>query len=77
MNTVLELRALTKDYPSHRAVNAISLQLERGEFFSLLGPSGCGKTTTLRLIAGLETPTGGEIYLNGRPVTDLKPYNAM
>lgn len=74
MNTVLELRALTKDYPSHRAVNAISLQLERGEFFSLLGPSGCGKTTTLRLIAGLEIPTSGEIYLNGRPVTDLKPY---
>lgn len=74
MNTVLELRALTKDYPSHRAVNGISLQLERGEFFSLLGPSGCGKTTTLRLIAGLETPTSGEIHLNGRTVTSLKPY---
>jgi ABC-type Fe3+/spermidine/putrescine transport system ATPase subunit len=74
VSTVLELRALTKDYPSHRAVNAISLQLERGEFFSLLGPSGCGKTTTLRLIAGLETPTSGEILLNGRTVTTLKPY---
>ena len=74
MDTVLELRALTKDYPSHRAVNGISLRLERGEFFSLLGPSGCGKTTTLRLIAGLETPTSGEIYLNGRRVTSLPPY---
>jgi spermidine/putrescine transport system ATP-binding protein len=74
VNTVLELRALTKDYPSHRVVNGVSLQLERGEFFSLLGPSGCGKTTTLRLIAGLEIPTSGEIHLKGTPVTGLRPY---
>lgn len=74
MNTVLELRALTKHYPSHCAVNGISLELERGEFFSLLGPSGCGKTTTLRLIGGFEAPTSGEIYLNGKPVAALKPY---
>lgn len=74
MNTVLELRALTKHYAAHRAVNGISLALERGEFFSLLGPSGCGKTTTLRLIAGFETPTSGEILLNGLSVAKLKPY---
>ncbi len=74
MNTVLELRALTKHYPSHRAVNGISFCLERGEFFSLLGPSGCGKTTTLRLIAGFETPTSGDIVLNGQPVANLRPY---
>lgn len=74
MDTVLELRALTKHFPTHRAVNEVSLALERGEFFSLLGPSGCGKTTTLRLIAGFETPTSGDILLNGRPVADLKPY---
>jgi spermidine/putrescine transport system ATP-binding protein len=74
VNTVLELRALTKHYPAHRAVNGVSLALERGEFFSLLGPSGCGKTTTLRLIAGFETPNSGEILLNGLPVAKLKPY---
>jgi ABC-type Fe3+/spermidine/putrescine transport system ATPase subunit len=74
VNTVLELRALTKHYPTHRAVNSVSLALEKGEFFSLLGPSGCGKTTTLRLIAGFETPTAGEILLNGEPVAGRRPY---
>jgi ABC-type Fe3+/spermidine/putrescine transport system ATPase subunit len=75
LDTVLELRALTKHYPSQLAVSDLSLAVHRGEFFSLLGPSGCGKTTTLRLIAGFETPTSGEILLNGRPVTDQKPYH--
>lgn len=74
MDTVLELRALTKHYPSHRAVDGISLAIERGEFFSLVGPSGCGKTTTLRLIAGFEEPTSGEILLNHRAVAGLPPY---
>ena len=74
MNTVLELRALAKHYPTHRAVDGISLSLEQGEFFSLVGPSGCGKTTTLRLIAGFEEPTAGEILLNGRQVAGLRPY---
>ena len=75
VDTVLELRALRKHYPTHRAVNGISLSIERGEFFSLVGPSGCGKTTTLRLIAGFEAPTSGEIVLDGRSVADLKPYH--
>jgi spermidine/putrescine transport system ATP-binding protein len=74
VDTVLELRALTKRYPTHCAVNGVNLALRPGEFFSLLGPSGCGKTTTLRLIAGLETPTSGEILLNGKDVVGLKPY---
>ena len=74
MDTVLELRALTKQYPTHRAVNGISLTIQRGEFFSLVGPSGCGKTTTLRLIAGFEEPTLGEILLGQRSVAGLKPY---
>ena len=74
MDPVLELRALTKYYSTHRAVTGVSLTLERGEFFSLLGPSGCGKTTTLRLIAGFETPTSGEILLNGKSVAGAKPY---
>lgn len=74
MNTVLELRSLTKQYPDQRAVDGISLAIERGEFFSLLGPSGCGKTTTLRLVAGFEEPTEGDILLNGHSVVALPPF---
>ncbi len=74
MKTVLELRGLTKHFPTHRAVDDVGLQLEKGEFFSLVGPSGCGKTTTLRLIAGFETPTSGTILINDKPVAALPPY---
>src|ERR1700739_259911 len=71
---ILELRNLVKHFPTHRAVNGISLSLDHGRFYSLLGPSGCGKTTTLRLIAGFEQPTAGEIHLNGKVINDAKPY---
>jgi spermidine/putrescine transport system ATP-binding protein len=74
VDTVLELRALTKHYAAHRAVIGVSLAIRRGEFFSLVGPSGCGKTTTLRLIAGFEDPTSGDILLGGQPVAGLRPY---
>ena len=74
MDTVLELRALSKHFPTHQAVNGISLAVRRGEFFGLVGPSGCGKTTTLRLIAGFESPTAGEILLNGNSIVELRPY---
>src|SRR5580698_7216221 len=74
MECVLELRDVSKHYPSHHAVNGVSLDLAPGEFFSLLGPSGCGKTTTLRLVAGFEEPTHGEIRLNGADIHHLKPY---
>ncbi|HEX4277404.1 MAG TPA: ABC transporter ATP-binding protein [Bryobacteraceae bacterium] len=74
MSAVLELRSLAKDFPGHRAVDNISLQLERGGFYSLLGPSGCGKTTTLRIIGGFEQPTAGDILLNGAIVNRLKPF---
>jgi spermidine/putrescine transport system ATP-binding protein len=74
VESVLELRALSKHYPSHRAVNGISLTLQPGEFFSLVGPSGCGKTTTLRLIGGFEEPTSGEILLAGASVIGTRPY---
>jgi ABC-type Fe3+/spermidine/putrescine transport system ATPase subunit len=74
MNTVLELRGVVKDFAGQRAVDAVSLQLERGGFYSLLGPSGCGKTTTLRMIGGFEQPTAGEVVLNGSVVTELKPW---
>jgi len=74
VNTVLELRALTKRYLTHPAVNGISLSIDRGEFFALVGPSGCGKTTTLRLIGGFEEPTSGGIFLDGRSVAGSRPY---
>src|ERR1700674_2844215 len=74
MNAVLELRGVSKHFSTHAAVKGVSLSIEKGEFFALLGPSGCGKTTTLRLIAGFEEPTEGEIRLNGANIHHLKPY---
>jgi ABC-type Fe3+/spermidine/putrescine transport system ATPase subunit len=74
MDTVLELRGVVKDFPGHRAVDSVSLELARGGFYSLLGPSGCGKTTTLRMVGGFERPTAGEVVLNGAVVNDLKPW---
>jgi len=56
-----------------RAVNGLSLEIHQGEFVTLLGPSGCGKTTTLRLIAGFEFPTSGQIILDGEAINDLPP----
>ncbi|MCL6505617.1 MAG: ABC transporter ATP-binding protein [Bryobacteraceae bacterium] len=74
MAPVLELRQVFKDYPGHRALDAVNLEIPRGAFFSLVGPSGCGKTTTLRLIAGFEQPTSGEVLLNGTSINHLRPY---
>ncbi len=74
MDSVLDLRNLSKRFETHLAVNGVSLSILKGEFFSLVGPSGCGKTTTLRLIAGFETPTSGEILLNGVRLNDTPPY---
>jgi spermidine/putrescine transport system ATP-binding protein len=71
---ILELRGVSKRFGSHAAVTGLSLEVQRGEFFSLLGPSGCGKTTTLRMIAGFETPDEGEIRLNGLCIDALPPY---
>jgi ABC-type Fe3+/spermidine/putrescine transport system ATPase subunit len=74
MGPLLELRQLVKHYPGHQAIKGISLDIPQGAFFSLVGPSGCGKTTTLRLIAGFEEPTSGDVLLNGRIVNRDKPY---
>ncbi|MCE7946750.1 MAG: ABC transporter ATP-binding protein [Chloroflexi bacterium CFX4] len=70
----VELVNLSKAYGTFRAVENISLQIKDGEFFSILGPSGCGKTTTLRLIAGFESPTSGEIYLHGQAVSETPAF---
>jgi spermidine/putrescine transport system ATP-binding protein len=69
----LEFRGVSKRFGAVRAVDDVSLELKRGEFFSLLGPSGCGKTTMLRLAAGFEVPDAGRVFLDGRDITDLPP----
>ncbi len=74
VRTGLELRSLTKDFGAFKAVDQLDLDVPRGAFFALLGPSGCGKTTTLRMVAGLESPTGGTITLGGRDITRTKPH---
>src|SRR5689334_19188305 len=70
----VRLRGVTKSYGGRRAVNDISLDVRRGEFFSLLGPSGCGKTTLMRLIAGFEFPDGGTIELGGSDVAGVPAH---
>ncbi|SEH30294.1 putrescine transport system ATP-binding protein [Methylobacterium sp. 275MFSha3.1] len=70
----LRLEELTKRFGTHRAVDAVSLDLEAGEFFCLLGPSGCGKSTLLRMIAGFESPTSGRILLGAQDLTALPPH---
>jgi len=74
LRPILELRKVSKRFPGQHAVKEVSLEISRGEFFSLLGPSGCGKTTTLRMIAGFETPSEGEVWLNGSRIDSLPPY---
>ena len=74
-DVVLQVVGLSKEFsPGQFAVSNISLDIARGTFFSLLGPSGCGKSTLLRMIAGLETPSSGNILLNKKDITDLPPY---
>ncbi len=68
MSSVVEVKNLTKVFGDVTAVNNVSFTIEEKDFLILLGPSGCGKTTILRMIAGLEEPTSGEIYLNGKLV---------
>jgi spermidine/putrescine transport system ATP-binding protein len=70
----VQLRSLTKRFDEALAVNGIDALINPGEFFSLLGPSGCGKTTTLRMIAGFERPTSGEILLDGEDVAHVPPH---
>jgi spermidine/putrescine transport system ATP-binding protein len=71
---VVEIDNVTKRFTDYVAVNEADFSIASGEFFSLLGPSGCGKTTTLRMIAGFETPTEGAIRLEGRDVSRVPPH---
>jgi spermidine/putrescine ABC transporter ATP-binding subunit len=70
----ISLRGIRKSYGPVRAVDDVSFDIRRSEFFSLLGPSGCGKTTLLRMLAGFEFPDQGEIYLDGQPLS-MMPAN--
>ncbi|HYJ60203.1 MAG TPA: ABC transporter ATP-binding protein [Actinomycetota bacterium] len=70
----VRLERVSKLFGDVAAVDDLSLDIDEGEFFSLLGPSGCGKTTTLRMIGGFEDPTMGTVYLGGRDVTDDPPF---
>ncbi|WP_318527807.1 ABC transporter ATP-binding protein [Defluviimonas sp. WL0050] len=84
-DAVIEARAARKVFRTGQqtvvALNDVSIAIRKGEFFTLLGPSGCGKTTLLRLIAGFETPSSGQILLNGNDITDappnLRPVNTV
>ncbi|HOI47430.1 MAG TPA: ABC transporter ATP-binding protein [Bacilli bacterium] len=71
---IIELKNLVKMYDDEYAVNHINLYINENEFITLLGPSGCGKTTTLRMIGGFETPTSGEIIMDGKIVNDVSPH---
>ena len=71
---MINTKNITKKFGKLTALDNVSVTFSKGECIALLGPNGCGKTTTLRLIAGFETPTSGEILLDGRPVANLKPY---
>jgi spermidine/putrescine transport system ATP-binding protein len=70
----LELVGIRKEFPGFVAIEDLDLKIPAGEFFALLGPSGCGKTTTLRLVAGLDSPTKGKILIGNKDVTADKPH---
>src|SRR5689334_22635734 len=74
-NSIVRFIAINNTYDGiARAAGLRNLDIERGEFLTLLGPSGSGKTTTLMILAGFETPTEGEITLEGKPLSKLPPY---
>ena len=72
-NPIISVRNITKKFGSFTALEDISLDVKQGEILALLGPSGCGKSTLLRIIAGFETPTEGDVLIDGDDVTDVSP----
>lgn len=70
----VELRKVFKVFDGETAVRGVDLDINRGEFFSILGPSGCGKTTTLRLMGGFETPSAGEVLIRGKSMNQVPAY---
>jgi NitT/TauT family transport system ATP-binding protein len=84
-DVILSIKGLTKSFPKEEgsmvAIENFNLEVHTGEFICILGPSGCGKTTVLRIIAGLQTATGGSLTLNGKEITgpgsDRMPCSPM
>ena len=74
---LIRLKDLVMEFGNERVLDSVNLTIEDKKFLTLLGPSGCGKTTTLRIIAGFQKPTSGEVYFDGQPITDLPPYKSQ
>lgn len=72
----VELRDVSKVFGDIVAVDHVSMGIRHNEFFALLGPSGCGKTTSLRIIAGFERPTSGEVYIDNKPMGNTPRFSA-
>lgn len=72
---IVKIDNVNKKYGENIIVNNLNMEIKKGEFLTLLGPSGCGKTTTLRMIAGFETPTNGNIYVEGQEIQNTEPYD--
>ena len=73
-NSIVSIQHVDKWFGQNHVVKDLNLEIEAGEFLTLLGPSGCGKTTTLRMIAGFEKASGGSILVQGEPIEDKEPY---
>ena len=74
LNKLIELKDLTKNFDDQQVLRGINLDIYENEFLTLLGPSGCGKTTTLRIIAGFDEPSGGQVLFNGIEISQVPPY---
>ena len=72
---IIRLRQVYKNYGENQVIKNLNINIEEGEFLTMLGPSGCGKTTALRMIAGFEKPTSGNIYVENKETQDTEPYN--
>lgn len=73
-HNIIEFCDVSKNYHSHPVLHNISFEVKNGEFLTLLGPSGCGKTTLLRLLSGFETPSSGQIFIDGKDIAGLAPH---
>lgn len=73
-NKLIELKDLTKNFDDQQVLRGINLEIYENEFLTLLGPSGCGKTTTLRIIAGFEEPSAGQVLFDGMEISKVPPY---
>jgi spermidine/putrescine ABC transporter ATP-binding subunit len=74
LEAIVKIENVNKKYGENHVVRDLFLEIKKGEFLTMLGPSGCGKTTTLRMIAGFETPTNGNIYIEGKEIQNTEPF---